>query len=844
MIPTRLRRSLTHAAAAAFLASLTALLAPGPSLLAQTLSGEVDRPGRWLVTLREGGRLVDETVSAANGTFALSAPAGRYSLSVAAVDTEVSVQEVEWGPGGLSGLSVAAPDAAPPLPPAPPNDRCTVEPAEGSPAGVAWARARRAFALSRLGLEEGGLVVDALVFERELGDDGRTVLRESPTDRRDGVTRLTPRSDARDLVTRGFVREEQDGSYRFYGVDPDLLLSEAFAETHCLRVRPDGGPALVALAFEPAASDRERPDVEGVIWLERATGHPVLIEFGYRNFDLGIPLGGVGGRTSMVRLPDGSWVVAEAWLRMPLLEVEEEPGSDLPARWGLRGVREEGFRLTAVRSAYEGWNLGGEAGVIEGTVTLHAGDDVLEGARVLLPGTPYGAITDERGRYRFEGLLDGVYEIVAEHPRLDVLPVGAAGRVSVERGRVARFDLSAPDPDAAARQLCQAASTTGPHVILSGQVIDSLTSEPLAGVPLTLRFRDPRRAGSPQFQTQVFSGTGGEYLYCDLPPQTEVRLRADTPGADGRSDVTLLTGRQETIRRDVTVALSTEQGPSGVFGMVRDAATGEPLEAAQVRIQDMAVSALTNRNGFFALSDLPQGLYVLEVGTLGYQPREIVVRLAGSGAYKVDVDLSVEAIALEGITVTAVPRRLFGDMVEMQRRMELGFGDFVMKEQLERRGGSLATALQGQSGVRVVAGAGNFRERYIVLRQGRDLPGGGVTVGAADLRQGGGTSTAETFCYPAVYVDGSSWSRPKAGGVGHDPVDFSQFYTMDIEALEIYKGAGSVPGEFGGGDAACGAIVIWSRRGGVTVRGTARGGDGGGGGVAPAPGAAPQPRDR
>ncbi|MEQ9569082.1 MAG: carboxypeptidase-like regulatory domain-containing protein, partial [Longimicrobiales bacterium] len=264
-----------------------------------------------------------------------------------------------------------------------------------------------------------------------------------------------------------------------------------------------------------------------------------------------------------------------------------------------------------------------------------------------------------------------------------------------------------------------------------------------------------------------------------------------------------------------------------------DASSGDPLEAAEVRIQDTDVAVLTNRNGFYAFNELPQGLYVLEVATLGYRPREVVVRLAGSGAYKVDVDLSVEAIALEGITVTAGPRRLFGDMVDMQRRMELGFGDFVMKEELERRGGSLATALQGRAGVRVVTGAGSFRERYIVLRSGRDLPGDGFTGqtgGGENQAQLQALGQAESFCYPAVYVDGSRWSRPKSGGVGHDPVDFSEFYTMDLEAVEIYKGAGSVPGEFGGGDAACGAVVIWTRRGGVTVRGTARGGGGEGGG--------------
>ncbi len=817
-------------AAAALLLSFTAPLA------AQQVEGRVSSPGRWLVTLRapQDGAVVARGVSDPQGRFALPASAGPWRLEVAAAHTRVSALEVQVPAEGLAGVALEAPVDAGPLPAPPADDACRVGPDPASPAGVAWTRARRALSILVEGLAEGAVTLDAQVYERELGDDGRSVLREDPAVTRTGVRRISPPVDPADLVSRGFVREEDDGSYRFFALGPEVLLSDAFGDTHCFRLRPDGGPALTALAFAPtdrAAAD-ERPDVAGVLWLETATGHPLLLEYGYRNFDLGIPLTGVGGRTTFVALPDGSWVAAESWLRMPLLEVEQDPDGGPPERWGLRGVREQGFRVTGVRSGDDGWNLGGEGGVVEGTVMLHAGGDVLEGARVFLPGTPHEAWTDPRGRYRFEGLLDGVYNIVAQHPRLDPLPVGAAGRVSVESGRSARFDLSAPDPQAAALQLCQGQETRGDHVVLSGQVRDSLTSEALAGVPLTLRFRDPRRSGAPLFQTQIFSGTGGEYLYCDLPPDAEVSIRADTPGSDARSDESFVTGRDGSIRRDLTVVLSTEQGPSGVFGLVTDATSGEPLESAVVSIQDSEVSVLTNRNGFYAFNDLPQGLYVLEVSNLGYRPREVVVRLAGSGAYKVDVDLSVEAIALEGITVTAVPRRLFGDMVDMQRRMELGFGDFVMKEELERRGGSLATALQGRAGVRVVTGAGGFRERYIVLRSGRDLPGSGARAqgGTENQAQLQALGQAETFCYPAVYVDGSRWSRPKSGGVGHDPVDFSEFYTMDLEAVEIYKGAGSVPGEFGGGDAACGAVVVWTRRGGVGARGTARGGGGEGGG--------------
>ena len=134
------------------------------SVAAQSLSGEVDRPGRWLVSVHSGDRLVAETISAPDGTFTVSAPAGRYGVAVAAVDTEVTLEAVEWGETGLADWSIAAPDPAPPLPSGSSPDRCTLRPAADSPAGMAWLRARRAFALARLGLEEGGLVVDALVL--------------------------------------------------------------------------------------------------------------------------------------------------------------------------------------------------------------------------------------------------------------------------------------------------------------------------------------------------------------------------------------------------------------------------------------------------------------------------------------------------------------------------------------------------------------------------------------------------------------------------------------------------------------------------------------------------------
>jgi hypothetical protein len=314
----------------------------------------------------------------------------------------------------------------------------------------------------------------------------------------------------------------------------------------------------------------------------------------------------------------------------------------------------------------------------------------------------------------------------------------------------------------------------------------------------------------------VSTGPGGFFLYCDAPRGQTVRIRPAVPGARAEDDDSFV-ALSTVERRDLAIGLSTEQRPSGIFGVVRDSETGRPVEAVEVSIQDTPHRVITNSNGFYAIPEVEPGIHVLDIAHLGYADREIVVRVDAAGAYQVDVTLEVDAIPIEGITVTVLPPRLFGDMVDLHRRMEMGFGDFIVRQELEQRGGTLASILQGRSGVTVVTGPSRAGEKFIVLRRAIDLVQ--RSPNSDDNVTGNNPPADLQFCFPAVWVDGARWSRPRSGGVGHDPVDFTQFVTMDIEAVEVYRGAGSVPGEFGGGDAACGAVVIWSRRGGRTVRG-------------------------
>ena len=788
----------------------------------QTVEGTVTgASGRVLVRLLDQtGREVAAQVSDPAGRFLFAAPAdGRYRVRAERPgfrDEEGPVvrvsagartaAEVEMPERPLSLRSVRAPS----------GDRCGPVTGGKDRLTLAWGSVRTAAAMAAWNGRRGELRLDARIHRRQLEADGETVLRAEPPVERTGVTRLEAAVEPGDLFARGFIREDSDGSARYYSPTPDVLADPEFTRRYCLRLREAPGP-LLGVAFEPRGEEDPeavRPDVAGVIWLDRDGGRPIRLEFVYRNVDPGVVPASAGGSTTFTLLPDGSWVTAEVTLRMPLLQVVDTPEGQT---WDVTGLREERARLVRVHGADGTWTLTPLSGAVEGSVT-GAGGAPLENALVELVGTGVGTRTDADGHFLFDGLLEGTYRVAADHPRFDALPIGpGVPAVAVVPGDTAHVVLSPPSAEDAALQLCPPEGRDG-SVILTGQVVDSLSGEVLVGAPLTVRFLDPRRHGTPYHEARVSSGVGGYYVYCDAPRGQTVRIRPALPGARVEDDLSFV-ARGPVERQDVVVRLSTEQAQGGVFGLIRDARTGQGIEAADVRVQDTDYRALTNSNGFFAIPDVRPGLYAVTVGHLAYQDREVVVRIDGGQAYQVDVDLEVDAIPLEGITVSVVPPRLFGDMVDLQRRMEMGFGDFLVRRDLESRGGTLASALQGRLGVRMVTGGNRPGERYVVLRQARDITSIPASEQNGESLDAGPSELVQEYCFPSVWVDGHRFSTPRSGGIGHDPVDFSQFLTLDIEAVEVYRGAASVPGEFGGGDAACGAVVIWTRRGGRTVRG-------------------------
>ena len=116
-----------------------------------------------------------------------------------------------------------------------------------------------------------------------------------------------------------------------------------------------------------------------------------------------------------------------------------------------------------------------------------------------------------------------------------------------------------------------------------------------------------------------------------------------------------------------------------IEGVVRDAATGNPLAGATVSVVGSGIRAVTHGDGAFHLTDIEEGDYRLRVERLGYQGTTIETTVEDESAV-VEIELVASPIAVQGMVVTATlsERRavetlrpvgvMAGD--ELQRQME------------------------------------------------------------------------------------------------------------------------------------------------------------------------------
>lgn len=223
-------------------------------------------------------------------------------------------------------------------------------------------------------------------------------------------------------------------------------------------------------------------------------------------------------------------------------------------------------------------------------------------------------------------------------------------------------------------------------------------------------------------------------------------------------------------------ALEAQDRESSLVVQVRGEG-GDPLQGAQVVLRGMGMGALTDAGGAARLHDLPSGSLTVEVRYLGYGAQAVQLPLEPARTTTVHFTLAVEPIKLAAVTVQGRRRSVLLTSGFFDRQMQ-GQGTFITREDIRKM-----QPMQLSDVLRRVVGM-NVRQGPMTGMARASLRGG---------RAGG--------CPIQYYVDGTLTTIYNPDEVLPD----------DVEGLEIYRGAATVPAVFNKGTANCGVIVIWTR---------------------------------
>ncbi|HEY7896338.1 MAG TPA: TonB family protein [Gemmatimonadaceae bacterium] len=221
--------------------------------------------------------------------------------------------------------------------------------------------------------------------------------------------------------------------------------------------------------------------------------------------------------------------------------------------------------------------------------------------------------------------------------------------------------------------------------------------------------------------------------------------------------------------------------PQGtVNALVRDT-SGAEITGAEVGIAGTDLHGYTDSDGRLRLGPVAAGPVRLTVRRLGFRAMTVDLSVAANGATADTVQLVEVAHRLDPILVRGSIHSYSGTMSGFYERRGQGFGHFFSRAEIEK---THVTRLSDLF-------------RYV---PGMRLVSTSTIQNAVRMR-------GATTCPPLVWLDGTPAATSE--------YDLDTMDPLSIDGIEIYSGPAEVPMQFKPplDVVACGAIVIWSRRG-------------------------------
>lgn len=236
------------------------------------------------------------------------------------------------------------------------------------------------------------------------------------------------------------------------------------------------------------------------------------------------------------------------------------------------------------------------------------------------------------------------------------------------------------------------------------------------------------------------------------------------------------------FRRAFVVALvasgvgsETVDAQATIRGRVIDSELGDPLAGAVVSIRGVSSAFITDSLGRFEAMGLQPGQASINVEMIGFTPGLFKVQLAASDKLDRDFALDFSGHRLANVVVQARAERLMPRYADFEKRRQRGLGAYFRWDELKDGSyTSVGDALRTVRGVRIRCNQQTFECFAAMVRSPQ--------------------------CPPTWWIDG---------------VEVNSFHEntpiRDVYGIEIYRGAGEIPGEFSGSNAGCGVIVMWTK---------------------------------
>ena len=428
----------------------------------------------------------------------------------------------------------------------------------------------------------------------------------------------------------------------------------------------------------------------------------------------------------------------------------------------------------------------------------------LEGATVqlalradLTKGPSFTTVTDASGFFRFDSVPPGEYVITFFHERLDALGLNGPVRplsVPLGGGRV-EIELGIPGARRLYAMHCGLRPVNDSSGMILGSVQSAADAMPAADASVTAQWFELSMGsrGLVQSRPAVRAKTSsqGRFAICRLPWDTKVSVWATagkaTTGAVevdippfGIKTADLVVDLADSVRGDTSRA---GRGTARVAGVVRGP-NGQPLGGARVGLRGTFSEATADERGAYQLAALPAGTQTIEARAIGYVPIRSTVNLYPNRAVTKDLSFDAAAQVLETVDVQA--KQIYSRSEQEFLAAKKGaFGYFIDADQIEKRQPfRTSDLLRMAPGVSIFQGSGLGDQLQIQMR--------GVS--------------SMTGCQPMLVIDGMKLE----GSAG----DIDQITRPeDIQGMAVYRGPSETPVEYQGSNS-CGAVVVWTKRGG------------------------------